>query len=65
MRGGRVIGRTDAGGVNVEDRPVSATDLFRTFYKSLGIDADRENMSSIGRPIKIVDGGQAVEELFT
>ncbi len=64
VRGGRLIGRTDAGGVDVEDRPVSAVDLFRTFYKSLGINADRENMSSIGRPIKIVDGGQAVEELF-
>ncbi len=65
VRGGRAIGRTDAGGSDVADRPVTAADLFRTFYKSLGINADRENMSSIGRPIRIVDGGQPVEELFS
>ena len=62
--GGRVIGGTDAGGVEVAERAVSAQDLFRTIYKALGIDADRENMSPIGRPIKIVDGGKPVDELF-
>lgn len=65
VRGGRVIGHTDAGGADVEDRPVAAADLFRTIYKSLGIDANRENMSSIGRPVKIVDGGQPIDELFS
>jgi hypothetical protein len=34
-------------------------------YKSLGIDAHKENMSPIGRPIRIVDGGTPVDELFT
>ena len=64
VRGGRVLGRTDAAGAEIEDRPVTASDLFRTIYKSLGIDAGKENMSPIGRPIKLVDGGQAVDELF-
>jgi hypothetical protein len=64
VRGGQVIGRTDAGGVDVADRPVSVHDLFQTFCKSLKIDASKENMSSIGRPLKVVDGGQAVEEIF-
>ena len=31
--------------------------VFRTIYTTLGINADHENMSRIGRPIKIVDGG--------
>jgi hypothetical protein len=31
-------------------------------YAALGIDADKENMSSIGRPIKIVEGGAVVQE---
>ena len=39
-------------------------DLFRTIYHGLGIDADHENMSRIGRPIKIVDGGKPVMEAF-
>jgi hypothetical protein len=44
---------------------VTASDLFCTFYKSLGVDPAKENMSPIGRPIKIVDGGKAVDELFS
>lgn len=64
IRGGQVIGRTDAGGVEVADRPVTCQDLFRTVYSSLKIDPDKENMSPIGRPIKIVEGGQAIAELL-
>jgi uncharacterized protein (DUF1501 family) len=64
IRGGQVIGRTDEAGADVADRPVGVTDLFQTICKSLAIDPAKENMSSIGRPIKIVDGGAAVDELF-
>jgi hypothetical protein len=64
IKGGQVIGETDAGGVDVTERPVSVSDLLRTVYTTLGIDADRENMSRIGRPIKIVDGGEVVKELL-
>ena len=64
IRGGQVIGHTDAGGAAVTDHPVSVQDLFQTFCKSLGIDPTIENMSSIGRPIKIVDGGKPVAQLF-
>jgi Protein of unknown function (DUF1501) len=64
VRGGQVIGRTSNGGDEVTDRPVTVQDLFQTFCKSLKIDAKIENMSPIGRPIKIVDGGKPVVELF-
>ncbi len=64
VRGGQVIGETDAGGEDVSQRPVSVSDLFRTIYTTLGINADHENMSRIGRPIKIVDGGQVISELL-
>ena len=64
IRGGQVIGSTDPSGTDVEDRPVTVPDLFQTFCHSLGIDASKENMSSIGRPIKIVDGGEVVREAF-
>jgi uncharacterized protein (DUF1501 family) len=65
IRGGRVIGETDESGTTITDRPVSVSDLFQTFCKSLHIDADKENMSPIGRPIKVVDGGEPVGELFS
>jgi uncharacterized protein (DUF1501 family) len=64
IRGGQVIGKTDSGGESVTERPVTVSDLFRTICHSLKIDADQENTSSIGRPVKIVDGGQAVMEAF-
>lgn len=64
VKGGQVIGKTDSGGASVSDRPVGVSDLFRTVCQSLKIDAKKENMSSIGRPIKIVDSGEAVLEAF-
>jgi hypothetical protein len=65
VRGGQVIGATDAGGNTVAERPVTVPDLFRSFCRSLKIDPEHENMSDIGRPIKIVDEGSAVDELFS
>jgi hypothetical protein len=62
--GGRAIGRTDDGGTAVVDQPVTVNDLFQSIYHALGIDASHENMSRIGRPIKLVDGGQVIEGLF-
>jgi hypothetical protein len=64
VKGGKVIGQTDSGGESVKDRPVGISDLFQTICHSLRIDAQKENMSSIGRPIKIVDGGEVVKEVF-
>jgi len=60
VHGGQVIGETDAGGVDVSKDPVTVPDLFRTIFTALHIDPDHENMSSIGRPIKLVDGGTVV-----
>ena len=64
VHGGQVIGQTNAAGAEVTDRPVTVNDLFRTIYHTLDIDSDTENMSRLGRPIKLVDGGEVVEELF-
>jgi len=64
VKGGQVIGSTDAGGEAIKDRPVGTSDFLRTICHSLKIDADKQNMSSIGRPIRIVDGGEFVKEAF-
>ena len=64
IQGGQVIGETNSGGTAVMERPVTVNDLFRTIYHTLKIDPDHENISRIGRPIKLVDGGEVVEELF-
>ncbi len=64
MRGGQVIGSTTDGGDEVADRPIAVNDFFQTLCRSLEIDPTKENMTPIGRPIKIVDGGQPISELF-
>jgi hypothetical protein len=64
VRGGQVIGATDKEGVEVVERPVSVQDLFCTFCQALGIDPRKENQSNVGRPLPIVEGGKAVEEVF-
>jgi hypothetical protein len=65
IRGGRVLGATSSSGSDITQRPVGVHDLFCTFCHALGIDPRRENLTPIGRPIRIVDGGQPVRELFS
>jgi Protein of unknown function (DUF1501) len=64
IRGGRVVGSTSEGGNDVTNRPVGVADLFCTVCRALDINPRKENMTPIGRPIRIVDGGEAVRELF-
>jgi uncharacterized protein (DUF1501 family) len=65
IRGGQVIGSSTPSGADVDEGLVSVADLFRTICRSLGVDADHENMSPLGRPMKIVDGGQVIPGLFS
>jgi hypothetical protein len=65
IQGGQIIGSTSADGTEVKNRPVSVPELFCTFYKALQINPRKENVSSLGRPIKIMDKGEAIKELFT
>lgn len=64
IKGGQVIGASTRDGMAVERDPVTVADLFSTVCKSLQVDPGKENMSPIGRPLKIVDGGQPVSKLF-
>ena len=64
VKGGQVIGSSSVAGTEVKDRPVAVNDLMNSFCHALKIDPKKENMSPLGRPIKIVDGGTTVKELF-
>ncbi len=65
IRGGRVIGRTSADGTTVQDRPVSVADFLGTICQALGIDPLKQNMSNLGRPIRIVDKtAQPIQEIL-
>jgi uncharacterized protein (DUF1501 family) len=64
IRGGQVIGASTADGTSIAERPVTVNDLFTSVCHALQVDPAREHISPQGRPIKIVDGGEVVTELF-
>lgn len=68
IRGGQVVGRTDATASEVLDRPISVVDFLATVCTVLGIDYTRENRDpGAARPIPIVDvtkKPQVVSELL-
>jgi hypothetical protein len=64
IKGGQVIGASSPDGSEVKDRPVSVPDLMASFCHTLKVDPTKEVQTPIGRPIKVVDGGKVVPELF-
>jgi hypothetical protein len=63
IRGGVVLGKSDATASEPADRPVTIEDLGATVYKALGINASKEYHAN-GRPVRINKDGVAVRELF-
>ncbi len=55
IRGGQVVGQTSDDGTEVADRPVAVPDLLATMCEAVGIDYLKQNMSNVGRPIRLVD----------
>jgi uncharacterized protein (DUF1501 family) len=63
VRGGQVIGASDAEGALPRHRPVTPEDVAYSIYALLGVDPDRELPATSGRRIPIVRGGQFIREL--
>lgn len=55
IKGGAVVGKTDKGGKEVADRPVSAPDFMATICTAMGINFKKEFTTPAGRPIRIAD----------
>jgi hypothetical protein len=64
VKGGQVIGSSDEDGAMPKDRPVQVSDLHASLCHALGIDFKKELMTPLQRPMKLVDGGDVVKELF-
>jgi hypothetical protein len=65
IKGGQVLGKTDKEGGSVVERQVSPLDFLATVCTTMGIDANKQNMTPIGRPIRIVDkGATPIKELL-
>jgi hypothetical protein len=55
IRGGSTYGATSSSGNEVTDNPVSVSNLLATVCRALEIDPTRQNISNVGRPIRIVE----------
>jgi hypothetical protein len=65
IQGGRVIGASDADGVEVAERPVRIPELLATIYTCLGIDPAKKIPTPIGARHQITDKGTPVKELLS
>jgi RNA polymerase sigma factor (sigma-70 family) len=57
IKGGQVLGATNADGTRVAALPVKPPELLATVYAALGIDPALQNMSNTGRPVRLVEKG--------
>jgi hypothetical protein len=64
IKGGQVIGSSDIDGVLPKDRPVRVPEIHASVCHALGIDPNKEVQTPLQRPMKLVDNGKVVTELF-
>lgn len=66
IRGGTVVGTSDAVGESPRERPVTPSELAATIYTLLGVSPGLELKTSDGRSVRLVmDGSKPVSELMT
>src|SRR5262245_4690778 len=63
VKGGRVVGTSDARGEGPADGAVAPEDLARTIYHVLGVPASREFHTADGRPVPVNQGGKLIDLL--
>jgi uncharacterized protein (DUF1501 family) len=64
VRGGQVVGSSDAHGAAPADRPVTLPDLRATIYQSLGIDSAQYLTRLDGESRAILEDAEPIRELF-
>jgi Protein of unknown function (DUF1501) len=65
VKGGQVVGASDAIGASPQDRPVTPSHVAATVYKCLGIPVDTELKTPQGRVVRLVDHGfDPIDELL-
>jgi hypothetical protein len=63
IRGGRVLGESDAHGAFPKANPKTPQDVLATMYKHLGINTEKQYLNSAGRPITVLPSGTPITEL--
>jgi uncharacterized protein (DUF1501 family) len=63
LKGGLAVGKTDPDGKKDPERPATIADVHATVLTTLGLKPGKENISPVGRPIKLSEG-RAIDELL-
>jgi len=63
IRGGQVVGETDAKAEQPKDRPIRPEDITKTVYYAMGI-KDLTAQDKLGRPYDLLEEGKPLVELF-
>ncbi|HRX81406.1 MAG TPA: DUF1501 domain-containing protein, partial [Pirellulaceae bacterium] len=64
VRGGRIVGSSDAKGAFPKDNPKTPQDVLATIYDHLGVDTSKQYLTSAGRPVAVLPHGEPIRELF-
>jgi hypothetical protein len=64
FRHGQVIGASSRDGGEIAERPVTPGDLAATIYRHFGVPPDATYLDHQGRPLRLVEHGEALRELL-
>jgi hypothetical protein len=64
VKGGRVIGSSDAHGAFPLNNPKTPQDVLATMYRHLGVDATASYVNAAGRPMAVLPSGSPIAELI-
>jgi hypothetical protein len=64
VKGGRVVGTSDAKGARPKDLPKLPHDVLATIYRHLDVDLTQQSSDYQGRPHAILPQGSPIDELF-
>lgn len=64
IKPGQIIGATDKNAAAPITDPVGISDILRTICTLMGINADKEYYTPLGRPVPVVDGGRVIPGLL-
>ncbi len=62
--GGQIVGATDAKGYYASDNVYRPEDFAASIYTKMGIDHTRHLETTAGRPVRLVNNGRLIKELF-
>ena len=65
IKGGTVYGSSDEDGAHAKDNPVKIQDIHATVCQQLGINPNKEVMTPLRRPMKLVDNGTPINGLIS